>query len=206
MIWSPSETLHGLRRTCLANSRIRRTVTMRSMGSTDDRIRAANFEGSSVGRMSWAALLGVENWFRRAGISDPELDRWLDHLWQWSTVHPKTFDSWYQGRPDLVGLRDRLPENLQAQCDAVGLSAEDLRTAIKAVSEVIYVNLFGAITWDWVTEELDRLAEILSKYELGLPSPDCLPSSTSREGYGWGNHLDARVVDEIRALPWTTGC
>jgi hypothetical protein len=176
------------------------------MGWLDNRIRAADYEGSSVNRMSWAALLGVENWFRRAGISDPELDGWLDHLWQWSTVHPETFESWYNGRPELVGLSDRLPETLQAQCDAVGLSAEDLRTAIVAVTEVIYANLFAAITWDWVTKELDRLDEVLSRYELGLPSPDSLPPSTDREIQGWGLPLDAAVVRDIRALPWTTGC
>jgi hypothetical protein len=176
------------------------------MRSPDGRIRAADFEGSSINRMSWAALLGVENWLRRAGISDPELDRWLDHLWEWSTVHPETFDSWYRDGPDLVDPDDPLPDNLLARCDASGISAEDLRTAIVAASEVIYANLFAAVTWDWVTKELDRLAEVLSKYELGLPSPDCLPPSTDREMDGWGHHLDAAVVRVIRALPWTAGC
>ena len=129
-------------------------------------------------------------------------------MWAWSTVTSGTFSDWYESRPELVevGLGDPVPENLREKCEAAGIPAEDLRAILTATTEVIYTNLFGAITWGWVTTELDSVADVLARYEMGLPHPGCLPVSSDREREGWGNPLDYVSVQAIRAMDWTAGC
>ena len=158
--------------------------------------------------MSWAALLGVEHWFNRAGLTSDAISVWLDHLWAWSTIGPDTFDDWYNGRPDLieVGMGDALPEDLRAPAQEAGIAPEALHEAIIATTEVVYGNLFASITWAWVTKEFDRVAHVLASYELGMPSPDCLPVSTRDEQNGWGNRLSIEALGHVRATDWAQGC
>jgi hypothetical protein len=171
-------------------------------------VRAADYADSSITRMSWAALLGMEHWLRRAGLSHPEIDAWLDHLWRWSVVNPTVFDAWYGARPVLVDIEQtgKLPQQFVGWSERASIPAEHLRTMVFAVTDIIYANLFGGIQWKYPEESLDAIADILGHYELGLPPPECLPSSARSDKHGWGLSVDEATLAKIRGLNWTAGC
>jgi hypothetical protein len=171
-------------------------------------VRSAAYAESSIRRMSWAALLAVEEWFHRAGLSDPEIDQWLDHLWRWSVVTQKAFDDWYRTRPELVSIEQTglLPERLNGVAKSASNPADEFRSVIFAATDVIYASLFGGINWEYRAESLDAIVDVLDRYELGLPPPNCLPRSSRSEWHGWGNAVDEKTMAAIRTLDWTTGC
>lgn len=158
--------------------------------------------------MSWAALLGVEHWLSQAGLSHPEVDELLAHLWNWSVTTPATFDEWYRARPDLVDIEQtgRLPDHLIGWSEHASIPTDDLRTVIFAVTDIIHANLFAGIQWKYPEESLDTIADVLGRYELGLPPPACLPPSDRSQVHGWGENVDQRTLTAIRSLDWTTGC
>lgn len=158
--------------------------------------------------MSWAALLAVEHWLRRAGLSHPEIDEWLAHLWKWSVTTQATFDDWYETRPALVAIEQtgRLPDHLIGWSERVSIPTDDLRTLIFAATDIIYASLFGGIQWEHRAESLDAIADVLDRYELGLPPPGCLPPSDRSDFHGWGHPVDQTTIISIRGLNWTAGC
>jgi hypothetical protein len=166
--------------------------------------RSTDYGDSSINRMSWAALLGVEHWLRRAGLSHPEIDGWLTHLWNWSVTTQATFRDWYGTRPDLVDIEQtgQLPEHLSGWSEHASIPTVDLQSMIFSATDIIYANMFGGIQWKYPEGSLDAIADVLDRYELGLPPPDCLPPSSRSQIHGWGDPVDQRTLTAIRGLDW----
>ncbi len=165
-------------------------------------VSSADFAESSQRRMSWAAMLAVEHWVRRAGLSHPDVDEFLSHAWEWSSISSDTFDDWYRRFPRLQGLM-RLPADVVADAVRAEVSADDLNSLVRLVDDIVYGNLFGGIQFVWFDQDLDGIAAILERYELGLPPPDMLPTSTRADAGGWGLAVDGKTWTAIRTLDWT---
>lgn len=153
--------------------------------------------------MSWAGLLAAEHWVRRTGVSHPDIDALIDHAWRWSTIgRSESFIDWYAALPRLQGLLT-LPADVTAEAIRADVPAEDVATLVRSLDQLVYGNLFGALQFAWVEQDLDGIADIVERYELGLPSPDRLPASSRGDDGGWGYSVDASTVSMIRALDWT---
>jgi hypothetical protein len=101
--------------------------------------------------MSWAALLAVEHWCRRAGLIDPDIDEFLAHAWRWSSVSAETFEEWYRDLPRLQGMLPRtrgervyqIPAHLVELSARAGVPVDDLETLVLLADDIVYGNLFG---------------------------------------------------------------
>jgi len=161
--------------------------------------------------MSWAALLAVEHWCRRAGLTDPDIDEWLAHGWRWSSVSSETFDDWYRDLPRLEGILPRtkgkgvyqMPEHLVDLSARAGVPADDLETLVLLANDIVYGNLFLGLQFNYFDQALDGIAVVLERYELGLPPPDRLPTSSRADDGGWGFQLDSATLSAIRDLDWS---
>jgi len=151
------------------------------------------YANTSIPSALAAALLGSENWIRQSGITSTEVDGWLDHMWTW--LGPIDFDDWFSRSRRLTQTQrgGPLPAEVYEESVRAGIPPDDLLRVIIGVTDIVYANLFAAITWSWVEESLDRVANVLSKYELGLPPPEVLPPS-SRDENGGGGAIHSSVV------------
>jgi hypothetical protein len=138
-------------------------------------------------------------------ISEPSLQRLLEHLWLCSTIGSESFPSWYDARPELVevGLGDPMPEHLVRAFADAGIRPDHAHDLLEGITEIIYTNLFAAVTREWVEREFDKVVWILAEYRHSVPSPDSLPVSDRRGSSGWGDPIDTATLEEIRRLDWS---
>jgi len=169
------------------------------------RSRLEEYSDASVRRSLVAGLMGAGAWTTRAGITGPSIEAWLDHLWEFVSLR-RTFDSWYESRPELVDVsRDReLPAQLQRRLRAVRAPVEDLQRLVSSTTDILYLNLFSSIDWGVVRASLESVESVLSAYELALPPGSLLPPSDRTEAGGWGNPIPPLEANELRRLtPWS---
>jgi hypothetical protein len=173
-------------------------------------VRSIDYADASQRRMSWAALLAVEAWCHRAGLSDADIDEWLDHAWRWSTISSETFDDWYRALPRLQGIWPRakgayrILGHLVEKCARASVPAGDLETLVILANDIVYGNLFGGLQFLYFDQALDGIATLLERYELGLPPPEYLPTSSRQDHHGWGFPVDGATMSTIRNLDWTS--
>jgi hypothetical protein len=77
-------------------------------------------------------------------------------------------------------------------------------TLVILANDIVYGNLFGGLQFIYFDQALDGIAVVLERYELGLPPPDCLPTSSRDDHGGWGFPVDGATLSTIRSLDWTS--
>jgi hypothetical protein len=152
--------------------------------------------------MAWAGLLAAEHWLHQSGVSHPDIDNFIDHAWRWSTISAEAFDDWYGALPRLQGL-PALPADVIEEAHRVGVPAAELAALILSVDQLVYGNLFGGMQFEHLSEDLDGIAAVVERYELGLPPPERLPISSRNDQGGWGHSVDEATLTRIRTLDWT---
>jgi hypothetical protein len=121
---------------------------------------------------------------------------------RWSTISAEAFDDWYAALPRLQGL-PALPDDVIEEAHRVGVPAADLAALILSVDQLVYGNLFGGMQFQHLSEDFDGIAAVVERYELGLPPPDRLPTSSRNDQGGWGHSVDEATLMRIRTLDWT---
>lgn len=144
------------------------------------------------------ALVTFGRWRESVGLTSDELTTLEDHLWQYATVTPETFNAWYQSHPlACLGQDEPLPAHLQDSVAASSARMADVRRAVDALTGITYGGLFSGIESHWSLNELEALGQITARYGVSLASADAFVQSL------WIDHAWGRPDAELVSL-WQT--
>jgi hypothetical protein len=94
------------------------------------------------------ALHLFRGYCNRRGLNHPDIDRFVEHLWEFIALPPGGvgFDHWVKREPPLtfVGLGDGLSPEFDSVIRAAGVSAAEFRQALSCTTEVLYSTMYGA--------------------------------------------------------------
>jgi len=153
---------------------------------------------SVCGRQA-GALVTFRRWRESVGLDSDELTTLEDHLWQYATVTPETFNAWYESHPlARLGQDEPLPADLQDSVAARGLGLADVWRAVNALVQITYGGLFGRIESQWSLNELEVLGEVTARYGVPLAPADAFAQCL------WIDHDWGRPDAELVSLWQTT--
>lgn len=123
----------------------------------------AVYSDLSVAARQAAALVTFRRWLDAVGVRSPELETTIEHLWQFPTVEPSTFDAWYDSRWD----GELEPEALREIAAVVGVREDRLDEALDALVEITHGGLFSGITSTASLRELEAVGRFTARH--GVP-------------------------------------
>ncbi|MCB7137527.1 hypothetical protein [Cellulosimicrobium marinum] len=139
------------------------------------------------------ALVTFRRWRESVGLDCVELATLEDHLWQYATVTPDTFNAWHDGHPLVhVGPDGPLPNAVHDQLLAHGLDPSDVRSAILALTQITYGGLFGRVESEWSLADLRALGRFTERDGTPLVTADGFVDSLWVDG-DWGNPSEELV-------------
>lgn len=129
----------------------------------------AVYSDLSVAGRQAAALVTFRRWRATAGVSSPELEANVeDHLWQFLTLTPSTFNAWHDSRTIDHGLGGQLePETMRDIVAASGVREDHLEEALAALVSITYAGLFGGIESQSSLDELETVGRFTARH--GVP-------------------------------------
>ena len=121
----------------------------------------------------------------------PEIDAFLDDLWEFPIIDHHRWDEWEKRHPALVNtaLGDPWPAGFEEFLNARGMSAKEFRSLIGDVVEIVFSSFYGAA--DDVSS-LKFLSRVLNTAEVAgvhLPSLEVFGGSRFVDRGGWGKQL-----------------
>jgi len=138
----------------------------------------ALYSDLSVCARQAVALVTFRRWRESGGLDSDELATLEDHLWQFATLTPLTFNEWHEANAIVrLGEDEPLPADLQGLVAASSLGMADVRHAINALIEITYGGLFGRIESQWSLRELEALGKITARYGIPLATADVFVQS-----------------------------
>ncbi len=148
------------------------------------------------------ALLGFQRWRVVVELADPGLDELCEHLWQWMTVEPATFDDWHRWcmESDAGRLEADVPSDLAELAVTRGIEPTDLQRVLKDLSDITHFSLFTVPHHDEALRMLQRLGAYFTRWGVTLPPPatfHAVPDSAD----GWGKP-SSQHVQHWRTLSW----
>lgn len=136
----------------------------------------------------------------RRGLDHPEIDRFIEHLWEFITLPPGGggFDEWQKREPPLtfVGLGDDFAHDFECLLDARDVSVVEFRHILACTTEVLYSSMFAAADEKGSRKDLSELARVAESVGAKWPEMSCFAGSKWSDGHGWGQPLSARELAE----------
>ena len=94
------------------------------------------------------ALRLFASYCERRGLAHPEIDRYLNHLWEFVGLSSGegAFRRWVENEPRLIhaGLGDPYPVGLDRLLSSAGVPADEFRQVVGCTTEVLYGSLYAA--------------------------------------------------------------
>jgi hypothetical protein len=138
----------------------------------------------------------------RRGLAHPEIERYLDHLWEFVGLcgDGEAFGRWIKREPALtyVGLGDDYPQEFAEYLTQAAVPLDEFRYVLESCTEVVYISMYGAADDNRSAGFLLDLAHTVAP--LGVPWPDLERFAASRwadEG-GWGQRPSAQELAHWR--------
>lgn len=149
-----------------------------------------------------AGLLTVEAWLRRHQVEDEGTTAVLEHMWQFMTVTPETFQDWHDFEPEALIAAETdeavLP-SAAAACRRHGARVEDLATMLPAVIDIVYDSLFGALDLSLSMARLREIAAAAARSGTAIPDASRFAHLPAHEFHGWGNPVSAAQLAGLRS-------
>ena len=161
----------------------------------------AVYSDLSVAARQAAALVTFRRWRVAVGLRCPELETWVeDHLWQFMTVVPSTFDAWYDSREIGPGVGGQLePETMRQVAAVSGARQDDVEVAVAALARITLDGLFSGIESGASLRELETVGAFTTRYGVPLAPADLFIDDLWID-HDWGSP-DETVVARWRGTP-----
>lgn len=154
----------------------------------------------SVRARQAVGLLTFRRWRRVVGLACGSLDTLEEHLWQFATVEPTTFDAWYRAHPLVTFDDDDMPHDLRRAVAVSGVDHDEAVAAIDALVEITYGGQFTGLLSETSLGHLDALGRVTTRH--GVPLADPAPFTGSLwVDDAWGRP-DAATLRRWRAVVW----
>jgi len=139
------------------------------------------------------ALHLFRGYCNRRGLSHPEIDRFVNHLWEFISLPPDGagFKDWEERTPPLTytGLGDEFPPGFELILAAAGVPVGQFEKALSCTTEVLYVSMYGACDEAGSRRYLLELASVAESIGVEWPDMECFQSSRWEDDHGWGGAL-----------------
>jgi hypothetical protein len=165
---------------------------------------ADEYENLNVAARLVAGLLTVEAWLRVHQLADAAVDGVLEHMWQWPTVTPDTFRSWFDFYSDELQAAEAegpLPRRVALACQEHAASAEDLAAMLANVVNIVYDSLFGALDLSLSLGRLRTIEVVAARSGVRFPAAQRFSSPKAEVRHGWGDPVSAMKVADWRREP-----
>ncbi|MHA3704615.1 hypothetical protein ACXR2U_20785 [Jatrophihabitans sp. YIM 134969] len=170
---------------------------------------AATYADRSVIARLAAALLAVQAWSARTGVTDPAAEQLQGVLWAFPTVGGPTFGPWHDRyetdplRRDIAGLEAGEPveavARVQRAATAAGVSPAPLLSGLLHASGIVGDNLFAAVDHTRTLEHLHAVEVLVARDGVDLVPASTFPDQAATDFHGWGNPVDPATVERWRA-------
>ncbi len=144
------------------------------------------------------ALHLFRGYCNRRGLDHPEIDRFLEHLWEFIAlpVDGGGLEPWRKREPPLthVGLGDDYPAGFEAVLRAAGVSAADFRQVLTCTTELLYSSMYAAADELGSRQCLAELASVAESVGVEWPDMRCFAGSIWSDGHGWGQRPSEREL------------
>jgi hypothetical protein len=148
------------------------------------------------------ALHLFRGYCHRRGLNHPEIDRFVEHLWEFIGLPDggRGFPSWEKREPPLalVGLGDDFPPGFDSLLRAAGVSAAEFRHVLSCTTEVLYSSMYAAADEEGSLRYLLELASVAESVGVEWPHMDCFGGSHWFDGHGWGQRPSPQELAEWR--------
>ena len=138
------------------------------------------------------ALHLFRGYCNRRGLIHPEIDRFVEHLWEFIAlpVGGGGFEPWRQREPLLthIGLGDDFPAEFESVLTVAGVSSVEFRQVLGCTTEVLYSTMYGAADEPGSRQYLSELAMVAESVGVEWPEMRCFSESRWSDGHGWGKH------------------
>ncbi|WP_426572135.1 hypothetical protein [Aquihabitans sp. McL0605] len=149
------------------------------------------------------ALLGVEDWRRARDLRDPNLDALVQHLWDWMTVGPRSFDEWCDWESPALEFalepRSLFPFDMAGYWAAAGCTEAQARGLLAPLVELVDDHLFTAIDRDQLLARFKDVRRQLAVDGILFRPPTTFADSPATELDGWGRRLDDTGLRDWRS-------
>jgi hypothetical protein len=148
------------------------------------------------------ALHLFRGYCNRRGLDHPEIDRFVEHLWEFIALPPGGggFREWVKREPPLtyVGLGDHYTAEFDSVLRAASVSAAEFRQALTCTTEVLYSTMYGAADELGSRQYLSELAIVADSVGVEWPDMSCFSGSKWADCHGWGKHPSEQELAEWR--------
>jgi hypothetical protein len=138
----------------------------------------------------------------RRGLNHPEIDRFVEHLWEFIAlpVGGAGFEPWRKREPPLtyVGLGDQYPTEFESVLATAGVSATEFRQVLGSTTEVLYSAMYGAADEEGSRRYLSELASVAESVGAEWPDMSCFRESKWSDCHGWGKRPTEQELTEWR--------
>jgi hypothetical protein len=149
------------------------------------------------------ALHLFRGYCNRRGLDHPEIDRFVEHLWEFIAlpIGGGGFEPWRKREPPLthVGLGDDYPPGFEAVLRVAGVSAAEFRQVLACTTEVLYSSMYAAADEEGSRQYLSELAAVAESVGVEWPDMNCFAGSKWSDGHGWGQRPSERELAEWKS-------
>jgi hypothetical protein len=163
-------------------------------------------EEFEIGQLSLVARIAValhlfSDYCKRRGLSNLEIDRFIDHLWRFLTVPvSEDFRTWAASEPPLTNtaLGFEFPPEFEAFLVDRNVPPNEFRSILANTAEVLYTCMYGAADEPGSRIHLLRLASEVELWGVKMRNLDAVSSSRWADGNGRGEPLSIEDVAKWR--------
>jgi hypothetical protein len=132
------------------------------------------------------------------GLQSPEIDVFLDEMWQFPCA--TDFADWERRRPPLVdvALGDPFSPSLQQRLSQARVAPLEFRKLLSSTVEIVFGSLYGTADYHGSLAHLAAVIGIAAKARIAPPPPATFSNSLYEERHGWGPRLSPRERDRWR--------
>jgi hypothetical protein len=134
------------------------------------------------------------------GLTGPDIDAFLEHMWQFPCISGHARVRWERERPVLVdvGLGDRAPPALVERLARARVAPREFRALLASTVDIVFGSLYGAADYHASLQRLGTVLRIAARANVLPPPPASFSNSRFEECRGWGPTLSPRERDVWR--------
>jgi hypothetical protein len=124
----------------------------------------------------------------RSDLDHPEIDLFVEHLWEFISLPAGGFESWVKREPPLTdaGLGDDFPQGFDSVLAVAGVSGEEFTQVLACTTEVLYSSMYAAADEEGSRRYLSELASIAESVGVEWPDMTCFADFKWSDCHGWG--------------------
>jgi hypothetical protein len=137
---------------------------------------------------------------RRGLVEHPEIQLFLDQMWQLVALQGTGFAKWERANPLLIhaGLGDDFPPGFTPFLASKGVDNTEFRELLANLVEVVYDGAYGAANNQKTLDFLMTVVEHARKWGGRCPEPMRFAKSRWTDRGGWGHDISVAELEEWR--------